>query len=100
MRSAAATTGKKNIALNALFNALGFLTAVAIAFVMSPILVHRLGDRQYGTWALVDSVLAYLSLFDLGIGAAVVRYVAKFEETRDRAKLPFCPPTRNNSASQ
>lgn len=36
---------------------------------------------------VVESVLAYLALFDLGIGAAVVRYVVRFRETQERDEL-------------
>jgi len=68
-------------------NALGFLSNLAIAFFVSPFLVHSLGDARYGVWALVESVLAYLSLLDLGVGASVVRYIARFHETDDTQEL-------------
>jgi O-antigen/teichoic acid export membrane protein len=58
-----------------------------VAFFLSPILVRGLGDRRYGLWSLVESVLAYLTLFDFGVAASVVRYVAKFEALRDRTNL-------------
>src|SRR5207248_575759 len=53
---------------------------------LSPILVHGLGDRRYGVWSLIDSILAYLMLFDLGVAASVVRYVARFEAIQEQEK--------------
>src|SRR5208337_2235344 len=55
----------------------------AVVFFVSPVLVHGLGDQRYGVWALVESVLVYLTLFDFGLTASVVRYVARFEAIAD-----------------
>lgn len=74
---------KKRLALNAAVNWMGTLAQMVAVFLVSPILVRGLGDERYGVWAFLESILAYLTLFDLGIGAAVVRYVAKFEGARD-----------------
>jgi O-antigen/teichoic acid export membrane protein len=83
----APASGRRALLVNAAASWLGFAAQVAVTFFLSPILIHGLGDRRYGIWALVDSVLAYLTLFDLGVAAAVVRYVARFEATRDRREL-------------
>jgi O-antigen/teichoic acid export membrane protein len=73
--------------LNAAANGLGFAAQIVVAFFLSPILVHGLGDARNGIWSLVESILAYLMLFDLGVAASVVRHVARFEATRDRDHL-------------
>src|SRR5262249_61720625 len=57
------------------------------SLVVPPVPVHGLGDRRYGLWSLVESVLGYLMLFDLGVAASVVRYVARFEAARDQDSL-------------
>jgi O-antigen/teichoic acid export membrane protein len=72
---------------NAAANGIGFVTQVIVAFVASPILVHHLGDNRYGVWSLVESVLVYFTLFDFGVGASVVRYVARFEACADHDRL-------------
>jgi len=36
------------------------------------------GQSEYGFYSLVPSVIAYLSVFDLGFGNAVIRYTVKF----------------------
>lgn len=78
---------RRTILSNAAWNFLGYAVTVAVAFVMCPLLVGRLGDQQYGVWSLVEATVAYFALLDLGIGASVVRYVAKFEAVKDRVQL-------------
>lgn len=68
-------------------NWVGFAAQMLAAFFLSPLLVHGLGDERYGIWALLDSVIAYFTLFDLGVAASVVRYVARFEAVRDDDRL-------------
>src|SRR6516225_6581457 len=77
----------RRIITNALANWIGFAVQLIVAFFMSPILVHGLGAPRYGVWSLVESVLAYLMLFDLGVAASVVRYVARFEANGDLVRL-------------
>jgi O-antigen/teichoic acid export membrane protein len=78
---------KQPLLTNALANWLGFAVNLVVAFFLFPLLVHGLGERRYGIWWLVESILAYLMLFDLGVAAAVVRYVAHFEATDDQESL-------------
>jgi O-antigen/teichoic acid export membrane protein len=83
----ASSTGKRRLLTNASFVWIGFAIHIGVAFFMAPVLVHGLGDSRYGIWSLVESVLAYLMLFDIGLGASVVRYVARFEANQDQASL-------------
>lgn len=83
----ASCASRRALIANAAASWLGFAAQVVATFFLSPILIHGLGDSRYGIWALVDSVLAYLMLFDLGVAAAVVRFVARFEAARDRDEL-------------
>lgn len=65
----------------------GFAVQVAVAFVMSPLLIRALGDQRYGVWSLIESLLAYLLLFDFGVAASLVRYVARFEAGGDQHQV-------------
>jgi len=84
---ASTSTGRRHLVTNATTNALAFIVTVAVTFYVAPILVHGLGDRRYGMWSLVESVLAYLALADFGIGAAVLRFVARFEGLKNADKV-------------
>lgn len=41
-------------------------------------MIHKMGQSEYGLYALVASVISYLTILDFGLGNAVVRYTAKF----------------------
>jgi O-antigen/teichoic acid export membrane protein len=51
--------------------------STAVGFFLMPFVVHGLGDRMYGYWALVGAVLGYYGILDLGISPAVSFQVAK-----------------------
>jgi O-antigen/teichoic acid export membrane protein len=87
MADAPSMTNRRGLMCSVAANWVGFAAQITAAFFISPVLVHGLGDRRYGIWSLVESVLAYLMLFDLGVAASVVRYVARFEATRDQDAL-------------
>ncbi|HEV3204490.1 MAG TPA: oligosaccharide flippase family protein, partial [Gemmataceae bacterium] len=82
-----ADSEKPKIFVNAAVNWLGFLVQIGITFFLTPILFGALGKDRYGIFSVVESILTYLMLFDFGVGASVVRYVSKFEATRDQQSL-------------
>lgn len=55
---------------------LGLNTAVNLFY--TPYMLRKIGQSEYGLYALVTSVIAYLTILDLGFGNAIVRYTAKF----------------------
>jgi O-antigen/teichoic acid export membrane protein len=60
---------------------------LAVGVFLTPFILHRLGDEGYGLWILVFSVTGFYRMFNLGIGSAVIRYVARFIATRDFQSL-------------
>ncbi len=60
---------------------------VIVGILLSPFIVHRLGDTAFGIWVLIFLVTGYYGLFDLGIRSSVVRYVSKYTATDDREDL-------------
>ena len=56
---------------------------VLVGLLLSPIILHWLGDTAFGIWVLIFSITGYYGLFDLGIRSSVVRYVSKFIATDD-----------------
>ena len=64
-------------------NYVGTVSGIAIAFVLSPYLVHTLGDTQYGIWTLLSALTGYMLVLDLGISSAIVKYVAQFKAQDD-----------------
>ncbi len=82
-----ASAGKPNLLLNAAANWVGFAAQMVVAFFLCPILIHGLGDDRYGIWSIVESILAYLTLLDLGVAASLVRYTSRFVTIGDRENL-------------
>ncbi len=78
---------RHRLLLSAVSNWLAFAAVMLVSFFMTPYMIRKLGDGPYGVWAFVESLLAYLTLFDLGIAACVVRYVAKFRRTGEADRL-------------
>src|SRR5271169_3878158 len=60
---------------------------VILGLVLSPFILHRLGDTAFGIWVLIFSVTGYYGLFDLGIRSSIIRYVSKYTATDDRERL-------------
>jgi len=58
-------------------NWLSLAISIGTAFFLSPFVVHQLGNIAYGIWTLVNSMIAYMGLLDLGLRGAVTRYVSK-----------------------
>ena len=49
-----------------------------IGLLYTPYMLRMMGQNEYGLYSLVASVVAYLTVLDLGFGNAIVRYTAKF----------------------
>ena len=49
-----------------------------IGLLYTPFMLRMLGQSEYGLYSLVESVVAYLTILDLGFGNAIIRYTAKF----------------------
>ncbi|HEV8356813.1 MAG TPA: polysaccharide biosynthesis C-terminal domain-containing protein [Gemmatimonadales bacterium] len=49
-----------------------------VGFLLSPFVVHHLGNTQYGLWTLLGSIVGYLGLLDFGVRGAVTWHVARF----------------------
>ena len=49
-----------------------------VGLLYTPFMIHKMGQSEYGLYALVASVISYLTILDLGLGNAVIRYTAKF----------------------
>jgi O-antigen/teichoic acid export membrane protein len=52
-------------------------TSMVVSLFLAPFVVHHLGNITYGVWVLVNSMIAYMALLDLGLRGSVTRFVAK-----------------------
>lgn len=77
----------KQVLVNSLFNSGKQVAAVVIAFVVSPIIVHSLGNEGYGFWSLIISITGYYSFLELGVTTAVVKYVSHYFAQGDAKRV-------------
>ena len=69
--------GSKRFAFNVLMNWSATAVGMVVPFFLTPFVVRSLGPTAYGIWILAVSTVSYLSLFDLGMRSAVIRFVSK-----------------------
>lgn len=62
----------------AILNYVVILLNTLVGLLYTPYMLRMMGQSEYGLYALVASVISYLTVLDLGLGNAVVRYTAKF----------------------
>ena len=77
----------KTITKNIFSNYVGIAGTIIIAFMLSPYLVHTLGDTKYGVWSVISALTGYMALLDLGISSAIAKYVAKYKALKDYKSL-------------
>lgn len=49
-----------------------------VGILYTPYMLRMLGQNEYGLYSLVASVVAYLTLLDLGFGNAIIRYTSQY----------------------
>ena len=62
----------------AALNYVVILLNMLVGLLYTPYMLRMMGQSEYGLYSLVASVISYLTVLDLGLGNAIVRYTAKF----------------------
>jgi O-antigen/teichoic acid export membrane protein len=63
------------------------LVELALGFLLTPFILHRLGDENYGLYILVAAIFGQGALLDFGITPAVIKYVAEHRAQRDHDRM-------------
>ena len=74
----------------AALNYIVIILNMLVGLIYTPYMLRMMGQSEYGLYSLVASVIAYLTVLDLGLGNAVIRYTAKFRaegKTRDQYEM-------------
>nr|WP_321399028.1 oligosaccharide flippase family protein [uncultured Desulfobacter sp.] len=61
-----------------------------VGLLYTPYMLRMMGKSEYGLFSLVASVIAYLTILDLGFGNAIIRYTAKFRvenKTKEQSEM-------------
>jgi len=73
--------GTKRNVTNVVASLLGYAVPLLVNFASTPYLIKSLGEDAFGIQVLVNVVIGYLALMDLGIGLPLIKYLAE-----DKAK--------------
>jgi O-antigen/teichoic acid export membrane protein len=78
---------KRILVRNIASNWAGYAFQVAIAFFLTPFILHALGEARYGVWTLAIGLTGYYGLLDLGFSAGVTQYLTRYLAARDIESL-------------
>lgn len=62
----------------AALNYVSIILNAVVGLLYTPYMLRMMGQSEYGLYALVGSVISYLTVLDLGLGNAIIRYTAKY----------------------
>lgn len=51
--------------------------------LVTPYVIKALGNQEYGLYTLIGAFVGYLSVLDLGLNNAIIRYVAQYRVQKD-----------------
>jgi O-antigen/teichoic acid export membrane protein len=63
---------------NTALNVIDTLSLPLLMLIFTPVFIELLGTELYGVWMLVNSVIAILSVINIGGGDTVIRYMALY----------------------
>ena len=73
---------------NVIWSLLGTSAPLLVAVIAIPILVDGLGVARFGILTLAWMVVGYFGLFDMGIGRALIKFVAERLGTKEESEIP------------
>ena len=72
---------------NVLFGGLRYVFVLPIPFVMTPLILRKVGVAGYGTWAVFLAINGLTSLADLGLVGTLSKFVAEYHARQDFTAL-------------
>jgi O-antigen/teichoic acid export membrane protein len=73
----------RSLARNVVSNWFVLALSVAYVFFVTPIIVRALDTELYGVWSFLNGLLAYSALLYFGLGAAIIKTVARYRAEND-----------------
>jgi O-antigen/teichoic acid export membrane protein len=72
---------------NASWNLVGTISYPSLMLITTPLFINRLGATQFGIWILVNTITQMMSIFNMGLGDANVRYISKYNAEKDPKEI-------------
>lgn len=70
---------KSQVKIGALLSYVVLALHNLVGLLYTPFMLRMMGSSEYGIYSVAASVVAYLTVLDLGFGNAIVRYTAKYK---------------------
>lgn len=64
--------------LGAVLSYVSIIVSTTVQLLYTPFLISKLGQSEYGLFSLINSIIGYLTVLDLGFGNAIIVYTAKY----------------------
>lgn len=77
----------KTLGRNSLVAALAEIWRVVSRFILTPLIIGKLGLEGYGVWTLVFSVAAYVSMANASFGLAYTKFTAECMQAKEYDRL-------------
>jgi O-antigen/teichoic acid export membrane protein len=71
-------------------NWIGYAANALVTLILTPFVLHQLGDARYGVWILTVSIIGHFGLLDLGFRGGVTQFLTKYLAVRDYRKASEC----------
>jgi O-antigen/teichoic acid export membrane protein len=76
---------KKSLILRAVTTSwLAVIANAAYGLLLTPYVLHHLGDEAYGLWTLTVTCVGYYGLLDIGVRSSILRYVSRHQALGQR----------------
>jgi O-antigen/teichoic acid export membrane protein len=72
---------------NVMTSWLSLAVRMALVFLINPVIIRSLGQERYGVWALIFSLINYLTICDLGMQQGLNRFISRFLSLGDSDKI-------------
>lgn len=66
---------------------IGFVISTISGFILPPLIISHLGQELNGLYNALTSFSVYFGMMDLGLGTAIIRYVAKYRVDGENDKI-------------
>lgn len=75
---------KNQLKIGAILSYVNIIAGLIVGLGYTPVMIRLLGQSEFGLYSLIGSLVAYLSVLDMGLGNTIVRYVSKNRAVGDK----------------
>ena len=75
---------KNQLKIGAILSYVNILAGLIVGLGYTPVMIRLLGQSEFGLYSLIGSLVAYLSVLDMGLGNTIVRYVSRNRAIGDK----------------